>query len=660
MKIHTLKIVAISLVLLSSQALFAQAKNRLEVRGDRWEMPLQRQEMEDSRWEMEVEAQGCSFQEIEGSVINGIEYKDVDNQSSLLANNSVPISHLPSSISYLGITPKLMMNPSLEAGTKSLTEALGILEKRAIIEEGSVVKVDSIPSNSSNQVLRLRGGGPKKSQPMGELKATGDTSTEKESARDDADLDSASSDEEDAHHEILNDSSLTAFDQEDSSVNMIYERVLWWKANKTVGGTKKEADRFAEGIPEFLLRIKRYKELLKELETKQIKIKGKASKVCVAEKKDETNYWNHIAHAFDLAVEKLKKAIEAEFVDNEELARIWCEAAKQQAYSAEYYVQAVNAWLNGSDFDYEYFDKISDTAKYSSQRFEEVAVALEKAIKAQEANQIDISDLWYKVAKGYEESAEYKQQAVKAKAIRNDVDFNRLDNAGNSARVSARILEQQADELEASTAQNIMEKEATTISSKKAAETMRKSQEARSKTQTMLGTSTDAWRGTANSLEKTSKYWTKEDQAEGEGKATLAAGYREAAAITQRSADKYQAIVERGVKGVSKEEIFGWEGGLSLQKQADYQVKAIEAEEAGKAQLATTYREAAALSEKAAEQYEQAAQAFDEGKKSESIQVLNTGKATQKEADAMVAKISGKPEMAKKYCEIAEQQAHAV
>ena len=139
MKINTLIIITILPNLLSFPILCAQANNRLEIRGDRLEatenqtteyrlkdrleMPLQRQEMEDSRWKMEVEAQGCSFQEIEGSVINGIEYKDVDNQSSLLANNSVSISNLPSSISYLGVTPKLMMDPvSAEEVGKALKE----------------------------------------------------------------------------------------------------------------------------------------------------------------------------------------------------------------------------------------------------------------------------------------------------------------------------------------------------------------------------------------------------------------------------------------------------------------------------------------------------------------------------------------------------------
>src|SRR3990167_5473162 len=132
--------------LLRSHALFAQNNN--QVIGCRLEMPLQRQEMEDSRWKMEVEAQGCSFQEIEGSVINGIEYKDVDNQSSFLANNSVPISNLPSSISYLGITPKLMINPALEEGAKALEKELGIftpLQAHKAVQEGeSKVKVFGI------------------------------------------------------------------------------------------------------------------------------------------------------------------------------------------------------------------------------------------------------------------------------------------------------------------------------------------------------------------------------------------------------------------------------------------------------------------------------------------------------------------------------------
>ncbi|HLB33233.1 MAG TPA: hypothetical protein VJK54_03255, partial [Chthoniobacterales bacterium] len=98
-----------------------------------------------------------------------------------------------SSIPYLGVAPKLMMNPSLEAGTKAIEEALGIFGKREVIAERSVAEVAS--SNPSGQVLRLRGGGPKKSQPTGGLKSTGDTSDENDADDYASDADSSTSED---------------------------------------------------------------------------------------------------------------------------------------------------------------------------------------------------------------------------------------------------------------------------------------------------------------------------------------------------------------------------------------------------------------------------------------------------------------------------------
>ncbi|HLB33816.1 MAG TPA: hypothetical protein VJK54_06230, partial [Chthoniobacterales bacterium] len=113
-----------------------------------------------------------------------------DNQSSFLANDSTPISHL-------GVTPKLMMNPSFEEGTKAVGEALGIFGRGEGLEEISSVRVgaegsDGVGavslSSSANQVLRLRGGGPKsKNKPTGGLKSTGDSSDEEED-KDDTDI----------------------------------------------------------------------------------------------------------------------------------------------------------------------------------------------------------------------------------------------------------------------------------------------------------------------------------------------------------------------------------------------------------------------------------------------------------------------------------------
>ena len=142
-------------VLISSSLLLAQSDNkqdtgcrledRLETEGYRLEMPLQRQEMEDRRWKMEVEAQDCSFQKAEGRVMNENEHNAFDYQSSLLANDFVPISHLPSSISYLGVTPKLMMDP---VSTESAEEAI----EKLILGETRLPR--ALESHDSGTVVR--------------------------------------------------------------------------------------------------------------------------------------------------------------------------------------------------------------------------------------------------------------------------------------------------------------------------------------------------------------------------------------------------------------------------------------------------------------------------------------------------------------------------
>src|SRR3990167_959295 len=74
-----------------------------------------------------------------------------------------------------------MMNPSIiEGGTKAVEDALGILGKRGVTTGSSGAEATSV----SSHVLRLRGGGPKKSQAMGGLKATGDTSDDDDDASD--------------------------------------------------------------------------------------------------------------------------------------------------------------------------------------------------------------------------------------------------------------------------------------------------------------------------------------------------------------------------------------------------------------------------------------------------------------------------------------------
>lgn len=149
MKLSYLKTIAIFLGLLSIQALFAQS--------------------EDQDAGYRLQAAGCSSQQIEGNAINEGEYNSPNCY--------------------------MMMNPS---AVSEGTEALGVLGEKAMIigVRGNVAgEVACASSPSSNQVLRLRGGGrkPQKSEPTGGPKHTGD-SDEEESDLDHAEPDLASED----------------------------------------------------------------------------------------------------------------------------------------------------------------------------------------------------------------------------------------------------------------------------------------------------------------------------------------------------------------------------------------------------------------------------------------------------------------------------------
>ena len=149
MKNDTLKAVTISLGLLSTQTLIAQAENQ------------------------------------------------INQQAEITVNCQLPATNCDNSSQDLNC--HLMMNPSsIEEGTKAMGKALGILRKGEITtaervaaeeereaEAGRGEVVNAISSNSSHQVLRLRGGGPKpKKQLTGGFKSTGDSSEEEDTIAD--------------------------------------------------------------------------------------------------------------------------------------------------------------------------------------------------------------------------------------------------------------------------------------------------------------------------------------------------------------------------------------------------------------------------------------------------------------------------------------------
>ncbi|OHE78987.1 MAG: hypothetical protein A3F67_10780 [Verrucomicrobia bacterium RIFCSPHIGHO2_12_FULL_41_10] len=90
---------------------------------------------------LENKVADCNLQKSEGNAIKGKVYNDFANQSLLLNNSSVPISNFTSSVSYLSVTPKLMMNP---AGTEEVESIF----KRLVV--GETKPSDSILQNSAS------------------------------------------------------------------------------------------------------------------------------------------------------------------------------------------------------------------------------------------------------------------------------------------------------------------------------------------------------------------------------------------------------------------------------------------------------------------------------------------------------------------------------
>ncbi|HLB33645.1 MAG TPA: hypothetical protein VJK54_05360 [Chthoniobacterales bacterium] len=145
---------------------------------------------------------------------------------------------LLSSILFLNATALLAMDPmALEKGGEALGEELGVFGKRTIAAETTSVEgasasagrteiVNAIPSSN---VLRLRGGGPKKSQPTGGLKSTGDSSDEEGSDEGAADPSLESEDTQPMSSEVSKY-------LKKEIINNIYEECLAEVAKLTMNG----------------------------------------------------------------------------------------------------------------------------------------------------------------------------------------------------------------------------------------------------------------------------------------------------------------------------------------------------------------------------------------------------------------------------------------
>ncbi|HLB34411.1 MAG TPA: hypothetical protein VJK54_09295, partial [Chthoniobacterales bacterium] len=150
-----------------------------------------------------------------------------------------------------------------------------------------------------------------------------------------------------------------------------------------------------------------------------------------------------------------------------------------------------------------------------------------------------------------------------------------------------------------------------------------------------------SWKCEGSSFQKKADYQVKGIEAQEAGKTELAADYQEAATISQRAVDKHKLAVQIKAAGKGGEGVSWSNEGKSLQAMADYRIKAIEAQMTEKTELTAGYQEASAVSQRAADQWKESALAKAEGRESEYTRLWQSGKAMQEEADAVAKRAEG-------------------
>ncbi|HLB33220.1 MAG: hypothetical protein A3F67_04095 [Verrucomicrobia bacterium RIFCSPHIGHO2_12_FULL_41_10] len=120
------------------------------------------------------------------------------------------------------------------------------------------------------------------------------------------------------------------------------------------------------------------------------------------------------------------------------------------------------------------------------------------------------------------------------------------------------------------------------------------------------GNESYSWLSVGESFQAVKAYKVKAIEAQEVGKAALAGGYREAATTSQRAADQWRLAAQTFAAGKGYEGLTHQSAGVSFEKIACDQGRMIEMQEAGKEALAAGYQEAVAGCQEAAEALQRA------------------------------------------------------
>ncbi|HLB33173.1 MAG: hypothetical protein A3F67_11300 [Verrucomicrobia bacterium RIFCSPHIGHO2_12_FULL_41_10] len=345
----------------------------------------------------------------------------------------------------------------------------------------------------------------------------------------------------------------------------------------------------------------------------------------------ENSYiWDCIATKLEQARDNWNKVRET--LDEGERASLWRKAAEESEASAEGLRQAIQAYIEDRKVFAQQLEKEAWNTCFLSNASTWLLKSEEAAGKAEKAKekQDSLEAFWKQLAEQYQVAVDYEKKASVAHVARKKSEANSWFWAGLSVHSYAdqRLKAYEAQRARKATlAAGYRE---TAFIAERAAYYCKLSAEAKASGKESEG---DSWGWCGLSCQARADYQAKANEAEEVGKTTLVMGYREAAATLER-AEKYHREAAYAHRERKKREGFSLSNaGKSLQAKAGYQAKVYEAQEAGKAALAASYKNSAAISERAADQYRKSAQAYEVGKESEGNSFDLAGKSFQAEAD---------------------------
>src|SRR3990167_10873260 len=404
---------------------------------------------------------GCNNQENQAADDGNLKDK------SRSYSSSVPISNLPSSISYLGITPKLMMNPSIEdAGgaierlivgetrpfNSVISNRLGMgLEAENVIDVSSSYTITSVAvsSNQHQEVSNEGSEGKQESEQFNQATNIANPNTdplkkasEPEKQRNEQLIDLwkkvANQYETAADHRKKYAEKLRAYETESQqeyariAQNARDARIKADQLKEAAVSCEKstQSESLGDQPVELLsLKIIEHYQLLADYYRKSEEAYAQGNEAegerLGGSSIDEYGkgagciVWRSIKR-LQAAIKLLEQAADAEKKGNQPVATLLRKAAEQDQVAAEYYQKSAEAYALGSEkincHGRNRFYQAGESTEQSVHRLKDAATFLEKAIVAENNNNKTLASLWQEIAGQKQVAAEYYQKGTEVYA----------------------------------------------------------------------------------------------------------------------------------------------------------------------------------------------------------------------------------------------------